>query len=50
MLRYPIGIQDFEKLRKEGFVYIDKTQAIFELFKEVDIIFFHAHVGLVNHC
>ena len=23
--RLPIGIQNFEKLRKEGYVYIDKT-------------------------
>lgn len=22
---YPIGIQNFEKIRKEGYVYIDKT-------------------------
>ena len=22
---YPIGIQNFEKLRKGGFVYVDKT-------------------------
>ena len=28
---YPIGIQDFEKLRKEGFVYVDKTEFIYQL-------------------
>ena len=22
--KYPIGIQDFEKIRKEGYLYIDK--------------------------
>lgn len=22
---YPIGIQNFEKLRKDGYVYVDKT-------------------------
>mgnify|MGYP002857359583 CR=1 FL=1 len=27
----PIGIQDFEKLRKNGCVYVDKTAQIFEL-------------------
>lgn len=28
---YPIGIQDFEKLRTEGFLYIDKTELIYKL-------------------
>ncbi len=23
---YPIGIQDFESLRNDGYVYIDKTE------------------------
>ena len=27
----PIGIQDFEKLRKNGFVYIDKTRFVYKL-------------------
>ena len=30
-VKYPIGIQNFEKLRKEGFLYIDKTALIYEL-------------------
>lgn len=30
-MRYPIGIQSFEKLRKEGYVYVDKTDLIHEL-------------------
>lgn len=25
---YPIGIQNFEKIRKEGYLYIDKTALI----------------------
>ena len=29
---YPIGIQNFEKIRKEGYVYVDKTAAIYDLF------------------
>ncbi|MDR1004864.1 MAG: ATP-binding protein [Prevotellaceae bacterium] len=29
--RLPIGIQDFEKLRREGHVYVDKTAYIYEL-------------------
>ena len=28
---YPIGIQDFESLRKNGFVYVDKTALIYKL-------------------
>ena len=28
---YPIGIQDFEKIRKEDYVYVDKTELIFNM-------------------
>ena len=31
--RIPIGIQDFEKLRENGFLYVDKTAYIYELVK-----------------
>ena len=31
MKRYPIGIQDFEKLRQGGYLYVDKTQQMYEL-------------------
>lgn len=30
-MKYPIGIQDFEKLRSEGFMYVDKTGIIKDL-------------------
>ncbi len=30
-MRYPIGIQDFEKIRKEGYEYVDKTAYIYRL-------------------
>ena len=30
-VKYPIGIQNFEKLRKEGFIYVDKTELIYQL-------------------
>ena len=30
-MNYPIGVQDFEKLRKGGFVYVDKTRQIYEI-------------------
>jgi Holliday junction resolvase-like predicted endonuclease len=29
--KLPIGIQDFEKLRTEGFVYVDKTEYVYNL-------------------
>ena len=31
---YPIGIQDFEKIRKDGFVYVDKTDLVYKLAKK----------------
>lgn len=32
-MRYPIGVQDFGKIIEDGFVYVDKTDLIFELSK-----------------
>ena len=32
-MKYPIGIQSFEKIRKGGYVYVDKTDLIYELAK-----------------
>lgn len=29
--KLPVGIQSFEKLRSEGFVYVDKTALIYKL-------------------
>lgn len=31
--KYPIGIQNFEKIRKEGYLYVDKTDLIYQLVK-----------------
>lgn len=33
-MKYPIGIQDFEKIRKEGYAYVDKTDIIYRLANE----------------
>ncbi len=30
-IKYPIGIQTFEKIRKEGYAYVDKTELIYKL-------------------
>ncbi|MDR0710749.1 MAG: AAA family ATPase, partial [Prevotellaceae bacterium] len=29
--KLPIGIQDFEKLRSENYVYVDKTEYLYQL-------------------
>ena len=31
MLKLPVGISSFEKIRKEGYLYIDKTEYIYQL-------------------
>ncbi len=36
---YPIGRQNFENLRNEGFVYVDKTALIYKLVKEGCVYF-----------
>ena len=33
MMKYPIGIQSFEKIRQEDYVYVDKTDLIYKLVK-----------------
>lgn len=33
MVKYPIGIQDFEKLIREGYVYVDKTALLYKMCK-----------------
>ena len=30
-MKYPIGIQSFEKLREDSYVYVDKTALIYNL-------------------
>ena len=32
--KYPVGIQSFEKIRKEGYLYVDKTPLIYKLITE----------------
>lgn len=29
-MKYPIGIQSFDKIREDGFVYVDKTALVYE--------------------
>jgi len=32
--KYPAGIQDFESLRRDGYVYVDKTHLIYKMITE----------------
>ena len=33
-MKYPIGIQDFEQIIQNGYVYVDKTQLLYRLVTE----------------
>ena len=33
-MKYPIGIQNFEKIRREGYVYVDKTRWMWKMVSE----------------
>lgn len=33
MMLYPIGLQDFENIRRDGYVYVDKTASVYKLAK-----------------
>ena len=38
-MKYPIGIQSFERVINEGYVYVDKTDLIYSLVKDGSIYF-----------
>ena len=38
-MKYPIGIQDFEKIIQDGYVYVDKTEMVYKLANEGHIYF-----------
>ena len=38
-MKFPIGIQDFKKIRQDGFVYVDKTALLYKLVNEGTIYF-----------
>ena len=38
-MKYPIGIQSFDRLIEDGFVYVDKTDMVYSLVKEGTIYF-----------
>ena len=37
--KYPVGIQTFERLRKENYLYIDKTDLVWRMTKESPFVF-----------
>lgn len=37
--KYPVGIQDFESLRRGGYVYVDKTELVYRLANGIKYIF-----------
>ena len=39
MMKFPIGIQSFDKIVSEGYVYVDKTDLIYQLVKDGTIYF-----------
>ena len=38
-MKYPIGIQSFEQIREDGFVYVDKTALIYDMVQTGNIYF-----------
>ena len=38
-MKYPIGIQTFEQIIQDGYVYVDKTDLIYKLVTEGKIYF-----------
>ena len=38
-MKYPIGIQDFEKIIQDGYVYVDKTELVYRLAHNGNIYF-----------
>ena len=48
---YPIGIQTFEKIVEGGYVYVDKTELVYQLTQENSIsIFSPSRDGLERVC
>ena len=48
-LKLPIGIENFKKIRTEGYYYVDKTDVIRQILDDVSLHYSHAHVALENH-
>lgn len=46
-MKYPIGIQEFDKIINEGYTYVDKTELIYKLAHEGSyyLLPYYAHTG-----
>jgi len=38
-MKYPIGVQSFERIREQGYTYIDKTELIYDMVNSYDNVF-----------
>ena len=38
-MKFPIGMQSFDQIREEGFVYVDKTALVYHLVTNLKIYF-----------
>ena len=38
-MKFPIGMQSFDQIREEGFVYVDKTALVYDLVTNGKIYF-----------
>ena len=38
-MKYPIGIQSFDVIREDGYVYVDKTALVYDLVKNGKVYF-----------
>ena len=47
---YPIGIQNFEKFRKDGYFYIDKTALIYQMVKTGSYYFLEPSPSFLEKC
>ena len=47
MIKYPIGIQSFDRIIEDGYVYVDKTELIYSLVKDGKILFPFSEKSLI---
>lgn len=50
MLKYPIGVQSFEQIRDDGYVYVDKTGLLYDLVTKGKICFLSRPRGSAKAC
>ena len=50
MTKYPIGLQNFQGLREDGYVYVDKTAFVHEMANSGKYYFLSARVASGRVC